>query len=34
VIGRVERTRQLYGRVSEQHITSEAAPTRADSLVD
>ncbi len=34
VIGRVERTRQLYGRVSEQHITAEKAPTRADALVD
>lgn len=34
VIGRVERTRQLYGRVSEQHIQSELTPTRADGLVD
>jgi hypothetical protein len=35
VIGRLERTRQLYGRVSEQHIRAEARRTRRpDELVD
>ncbi len=34
VIGRLERTRQLYGRVSEMHLEAEAQLVRADSLVD
>lgn len=34
VMGRVERTRQLYGRVSEWHLQAERNPTRADGLVD
>lgn len=34
VIGRVERTRQLYGRVSEAHIEAEKSHSRADGLVD
>jgi hypothetical protein len=34
VIGRLERTRQLYGRVSEAHLEAEQRLVRADSLVD
>ncbi|MFE8875352.1 MULTISPECIES: phytanoyl-CoA dioxygenase family protein [Cobetia] len=35
VVGRLERTRQLYGRVSEQHILAEAQHVqRADGLLD
>ncbi len=34
VIGRVERTRQLYGRVTQAHIDAEKNPTRADALTD
>jgi hypothetical protein len=34
VIGRLERTRQLYGRVSEAHLEAETRLIRADSLVD
>ncbi|TDN63514.1 hypothetical protein [Paraburkholderia sp. BL10I2N1] len=34
VIGRLERTRQLYGRVSEMHIEAEQRLVRADGLVD
>jgi len=35
VVGRLERTRQLYGRVSEQHIQAEEGRAeRADGLID
>jgi hypothetical protein len=34
VIGRLERTRQLYGRVSETHLEAEQRLVRADGLVD
>ncbi|MFM0362924.1 HalD/BesD family halogenase [Paraburkholderia sediminicola] len=34
VIGRLERTRQLYGRVSEMHLEAEQRLVRADNLVD
>ncbi|MGV7244266.1 HalD/BesD family halogenase [Caballeronia sp. M23-90] len=34
VVGRLERTRQLYGRVSEAHLEAEQRLVRADSLVD
>ncbi|WP_443984305.1 HalD/BesD family halogenase [Burkholderia contaminans] len=34
VIGRLERTRQLYGRVSEMHLEAEQTLVRADDLVD
>jgi hypothetical protein len=34
VIGRAERTRQLYGRLSEAHLISEANKVRRDSLLD
>jgi len=34
VIGRVERTRQIYGRVSEAHLEAERRPMRSDSLTD
>lgn len=34
VIGRLERTRQLYGRVSEAHLEAEQRLVRADGLVD
>ncbi|WP_205194149.1 hypothetical protein [Burkholderia sp. Ap-962] len=34
VVGRLERTRQLYGRVSEMHLEAERSLVRADSLVD
>lgn len=34
VIGRLERTRQLYGRVSEMHLEAEQRLVRADGLVD
>ena len=34
VVGRVERTRQLYGRVSEMHLEAEKSLVRADGLVD
>ncbi len=34
VIGRLERTRQLYGRVSEAHLQAEAQHVRSDDLID
>jgi hypothetical protein len=35
VVGRLERTRQLYGRVSEAHIEAEKRrEVRADGLLD
>lgn len=34
VIGRLERTRQLYGRVSEAHLNAESRLVRADGLID
>jgi hypothetical protein len=34
VIGRVERTRQLFGRVLDEHVAAEAARVRSDALID
>ena len=35
IVGRLERTRQLYGRVSERHMLAEARRVeRADNLID
>jgi hypothetical protein len=35
VVGKLERTRQLYGRVSELHVQAEASRAeRADGLID
>ena len=34
VIGRVERTRQLFGRVLPEHIAAEAERVRSDALID
>jgi hypothetical protein len=34
VIGRVERTRQLFGRVLPEHVRAEEARVRSDALVD
>ncbi|EAQ63527.1 hypothetical protein MED121_19971 [Marinomonas sp. MED121] len=34
IIGRAERTRQLYGRLSEAHLISEANKIRRDALID
>ncbi len=34
VIGRVERTTQLFGRVLDEHIAAEAARVRSDTLID
>ena len=34
VIGRVERTRQLFGRVLPEHIAAEEERVRADALID
>ena len=34
VVGKVERTRQLYGRVSEAHLEAERRQKRKDGLVD
>lgn len=34
VIGRLERTRQLYGRVSEAHLIAESQLVRNDTLID
>jgi hypothetical protein len=34
VIGRLERTRQLFGRVLPEHEAAEAARVRADALID
>jgi hypothetical protein len=34
VVGRAERTRQLYGRVAEAHLQAERRQTRSDGLTD
>lgn len=34
VIGTVERTRQLFGRTTPQHLAAEARPVRVDHLLD
>jgi len=34
VIGRVERTTQLFGRVLDEHVAAEAARIRSDALID
>jgi len=34
VIGRVERTKQLFGRVLDEHIAAEASRVRSDALID
>ncbi|PPC73991.1 hypothetical protein C4K68_28140 [Pokkaliibacter plantistimulans] len=34
IIGRAERTRQLYGRLSEAHLEAEARKVRSDALLD
>ncbi len=34
VIGRLERTQQLFGRVMQAHIDAEAARVRSDELID
>lgn len=34
VIGRLERTQQLFGRVLQEHIDAEAARVRSDALID
>lgn len=34
VIGRVERTRQLFGRVLPEHVSAERERVRADALID
>ena len=34
VIGRVERTQQLFGRVTEEHIAAERERVRGDALLD
>jgi hypothetical protein len=34
VIGRVERTRQLFGRVMQEHVDAEAQRVRSDALTD
>jgi hypothetical protein len=34
VIGSVERTRELYGKVTDRHIEAQAQRVRADSLMD
>jgi len=34
MIGSVERTRELYGKVTEQHLEAQAQPVRADELMD
>jgi len=34
VIGRLERTEQLFGRVLQEHIDAEAARVRSDALID
>ncbi len=34
VIGRVERTMQLFGRVLDEHVAAEAARVRSDALID
>ena len=34
VIGRVTRTRQLFGRVLQEHLDAEVARVRSDSLID
>jgi hypothetical protein len=34
VIGSVERTRQLFGRVLPEHLAAEGREVRADALLD
>jgi hypothetical protein len=34
VIGSVERTRQLFGRVLPEHLAAEARAVRSDQLLD
>ena len=34
MIGRVHRTRELYGRITQAHLTSERQQVRADRLMD
>jgi hypothetical protein len=34
VIGRVTRTRQLFGRVMQEHVDAERARVRSDALID
>ena len=34
VVGRVERTAQLFGRVLDEHIAAEADRVRTDTLTD
>ena len=34
VIGRVERTRQLFGRVLPEHYAAQANNVRSDTLID
>lgn len=33
-VGSVQRTRSLYGKVTEEHLAAAAAPVRADALLD
>ena len=33
-VGSVQRTRSLYGKVTETHLAAASAPVRADALVD
>ena len=34
MIGSVERTRELYGKVTEQHLEAQVQRVRADELMD
>ena len=34
MIGRAHRTRELYGRVTQAHLTAERERVRADNLLD
>jgi len=34
MIGSVHRTRELYGRITQAHLTSERERVRADRLMD
>jgi hypothetical protein len=34
VIGRVARTRQLFGRVMQEHVDAEQQRVRSDALID
>ena len=33
-VGSVQRIRSLYGKVTDEHLAADAAPTRADALMD